>query len=70
VTLAAQAVDARASLASRGAVNDGLWHHVLAEADRKARTFTIYIDGRQDARSAATSTLGCTAAGPSRCSGP
>ncbi len=49
VTLAAQAAGAKASLASRGAVNDGQWHHVIAEADRKARTFTIYIDGRQDA---------------------
>ena len=49
VTLAAQAVGARASLASQGAVNDGQWHHVIAEADRKAGTFTIDIDGRQDA---------------------
>ncbi len=36
-------------LASRGAVNDGRWHHVIAEADRKAGTFTIYLDGRKDA---------------------
>jgi hypothetical protein len=49
VTLTAQAVGARASLASHGAVNDGQWHHVIAEADRKAGTFTIDIDGRQDA---------------------
>jgi hypothetical protein len=49
VTLAAQAVGAKASLASRTAVNDGRWHHVIAEADRKAGTFTIYIDGKQDA---------------------
>jgi hypothetical protein len=50
VTLAAQAVGARASLASLGAVNDGQWHHVIAEADRKTGTFTIYINGKQDAR--------------------
>ena len=49
VTLAAQAVGAKASLASHGAVNDGQWHHVIAEADRKAGTFTIYINGKQDA---------------------
>ena len=49
VTLAAQAVGVKASLASHGTVNDGRWHHVIAEADRKAGTFTIYIDGRQDA---------------------
>jgi hypothetical protein len=49
VTLAAQALSAKASLASHGAVNDGQWHHVIAEADRKAGIFTIYIDGKQDA---------------------
>jgi hypothetical protein len=49
VTLAAQAASARASLASHGAVNDGRWHHVVAESDRKAATFTIYIDGKPDA---------------------
>ena len=50
VTLAAQAAGAEASLASRSIVNDGQWHHVLAEADRKAATFTLYLDGKQDAR--------------------
>ncbi len=49
VTLAAQAIGAKTSLASRGTVNDGKWHHVIAEADRKAGTFTIYIGGQQDA---------------------
>jgi hypothetical protein len=32
----------------RGAVNDAPWHHVIAEADRKARTFNVYIDGQRD----------------------
>ena len=49
VTLAAQSAGTKASLASHGAVNNGQWHHVIAEADRKAGTFTIYIDGKQDA---------------------
>jgi hypothetical protein len=49
VTLAVQAVGAKASLGSHGAINDGQWHHVIAEADRKAGTFRIYIDGKQDA---------------------
>lgn len=49
VTLATQANGSNASLASQSAVNDGQWHHVIAEADRKAGTFTIYIDGKQDA---------------------
>ena len=43
------AAGARASLASRGVVNDGRWHHVVAEADRKARTLVIYVDGKKDA---------------------
>jgi hypothetical protein len=48
VALTAKSGGAAASLASRRAVNNGQWHHVIAEADRKAGTFTIYIDGRQD----------------------
>jgi hypothetical protein len=38
------------SVASKSRVNDGQWHHVLAEADREAGTLTIYIDGEEDAR--------------------
>ncbi len=49
VTLMARSGGATASLASRTAVNDGRWHHVIAEADRKAGTFAIYIDGNPDA---------------------
>ncbi len=49
VTLTAKAAGASAALDSRSKVNDGRWHHVIAEADRKARTFTIYVDGAQDA---------------------
>ena len=49
VTLTAKSGGATPSLASHSAVNDDQWHHVIAEADRKAGTFTIYIDGKQDA---------------------
>ncbi len=49
VILAAKSGNATASLASRSVINDGRWHHVIAEADRKAGTFAIYIDGKQDA---------------------
>ncbi len=31
---------------SKKKVNDGTWHHVVAEADRKAGTFTVYVDGK------------------------
>jgi hypothetical protein len=48
VTLWTKSASASASLASRRAVNDGQWHHVIAEADRKAGTFTFYIDGKRD----------------------
>ena len=49
VTLLGQSDGASAGLTSRSAVNDGRWHHVIAEADRKTGRFTIYIDGKQDA---------------------
>ena len=40
---------AAATLASRTAINDGRWHHVIAEADRNTATLAIYIDGHRDA---------------------
>ena len=49
MTLAAKSGREITSLESRRVVNDGQWHHVIAEADRQAGTFTIYLDGRQDA---------------------
>ena len=49
VTFVATAESTPLYLDSRSAVNDGRWHHVIAEADRKARTFTIYLDGKRDA---------------------
>jgi hypothetical protein len=39
------------SLTSRARINDGKWHHVLAESDRKVSTFVLYIDGKADVRS-------------------
>ncbi|HYW80008.1 MAG TPA: LamG domain-containing protein, partial [Thermoguttaceae bacterium] len=49
VTFAAQTAVGKATLNSHRLVNDGQWHHVIAESDRKAGTLTIYIDGKQDA---------------------
>ncbi len=49
VTISTQATGASKSLASQRKINDGQWHQVIAEADRKAGIFTIYIDGKQDA---------------------
>ncbi len=28
------------------AINDGTWHHVIAEVDRAAKTMAIYVDGK------------------------
>jgi hypothetical protein len=30
------------------AVNDGAWHHVIAECDRTTRILAIYIDGKKN----------------------
>jgi hypothetical protein len=44
--------DEEAEITSRTGVNDGQWHHVIAEADRTASTLTLYIDGRQECQAA------------------
>lgn len=49
LTLRARAAGREAGLSGRTVVNDGGWHHVVAEADRASSTFTIYVDGRRDA---------------------
>jgi hypothetical protein len=36
----------KATVVSSVKLNDGKWHHVLAEVDRKASHMTIYVDGR------------------------
>jgi hypothetical protein len=33
-------------------INDGAWHHIIAEADRAAKRVTIYIDGKKAAEGA------------------
>ena len=45
---AVRAPGASAELSSSAPINDGKWHHVIAEADRTAQTLTIYVDGRMD----------------------
>jgi hypothetical protein len=50
VTLLATSGGTTVSLASRAAVNDGHWHHLIAEADRPAGVFSLYLDGALDAR--------------------
>ncbi len=38
-----------AAVETKSKVNDGQWRHAIAEADRKTRKLTIYIDGQEDA---------------------
>jgi Concanavalin A-like lectin/glucanases superfamily len=39
---------ASATAESKVKVNDGQWHHAIVEADRRARTLTVYVDGKKD----------------------
>ena len=41
-----------ANLVGKTTVNDGAWHHVIAEVDRASNVMTIYIDGKKDASGA------------------
>ncbi len=47
--LAVKAPGREAKLAGKAKLADGKWHHVIAEADRKAGTVAIYVDGKRDA---------------------
>jgi hypothetical protein len=38
-----------AQVESKAKVNDGRWHHVIAECDRQGKSLTLYVDGRKDA---------------------
>jgi hypothetical protein len=42
---------ASAEVESNERVNNGNWHHAIAEANRQSRRLTLYVDGRQDASS-------------------
>jgi hypothetical protein len=44
-------------LKSNKTINDGQWHHILAEADRSAQTLTLYIDGKEDVSGPGMGTL-------------
>jgi hypothetical protein len=45
--LTIRAGTAAASVTSTAKINDGKWHHVIAEVDRAAGKATIYIDGQR-----------------------
>ena len=48
VMLNVQSSNNNTKLVSHRAVNEGNWHHVIAEVDRKAKTMALYIDGKLD----------------------
>ncbi|MDP2816607.1 MAG: LamG domain-containing protein, partial [Rectinemataceae bacterium] len=39
------------TVTSAKSLDDGSWHHVLAESDRSAKTLTLFIDGIKDSSS-------------------
>jgi concanavalin A-like lectin/glucanase superfamily protein len=43
---------ASATAQSKVSVNDGRWHHAVVEADRKAMTLAVYVDGKKDGSAA------------------
>ncbi|MBC8868453.1 MAG: hypothetical protein H8E44_03505, partial [Planctomycetes bacterium] len=52
VTFSVSGGEVAARIASQTKVNDGQWHHVVAEADRVAKTLTLYVDGKREASGA------------------
>ncbi|MFO8007526.1 MAG: LamG-like jellyroll fold domain-containing protein [Candidatus Brocadiia bacterium] len=52
VTLRVRSGGQEASVAGATPLNDGEWHHLLAEADRAGGRLTIYVDGRKDGEAA------------------
>ncbi len=49
LTWSVKGTSARATAESAVNVNDGKWHHAIVEADRRARTLFVYVDGKKDA---------------------
>ncbi len=52
VTFSVNGGEVTAEIASQTKVNDGQWHHILAEADRVAKTLALYVDGKREASGA------------------
>ncbi len=48
ITFAVRGEKTSASVRSAVAVNDGNWHHVIAECDRGARKLVLYLNGRKN----------------------
>jgi len=48
ITFAVNSGDLRSRCRSTVAVNDGDWHHVIAECDRGSQTLVLYLDGKKN----------------------
>jgi len=49
LTFVVKADKGSGTVAGKARVNDGGWHHAIAECDRQAKALTLYVDGRRDA---------------------
>jgi hypothetical protein len=47
ITFAVSGGGIRSIVCSSVAVNDGQWHHAIAECDRSAQTLVVYVDGKK-----------------------
>lgn len=52
ITLTLATANAKAEVATGTTVNDGKWHHVLAEVDRPGKVVRVYVDGNPSAEEA------------------
>lgn len=49
---AVQVGDERHAIATTARLDDGKWHHLIAESDRRSKMLTLYVDGKRDASGA------------------
>jgi hypothetical protein len=52
VTFAVKGDGGAGSISSAAKVNDGKWHHVVAESDRETKKLVVYVDGKKDSEGA------------------
>lgn len=63
LTLKIQGGNTTAELQGKAKINDGKWHHVIAECDRKNKLLTFYVDGKKDASGPGAGNIDLTNAG-------
>jgi hypothetical protein len=48
LSFAVKGAGTSAAVESRSRINDGQWHHAIVEADRRAKSLAIYLNGHKD----------------------